>query len=357
MDLSSTSFWTSAARSTAVLAGAVIVAAVVHRVAFRLAHRLAQRSTNPLDDAFVRQVQPPFRLILPLAAIALAVPALQLSAEVSDLVSHALGLGFIAAVAWLVIAAIAVADDYVTEKYRTDVRDNLHARAIGTQAAVLRRIATVLTIIIAAAMMLMTFPTVRQVGASMLASAGLAGLVVGFAARPTLSNLIAGLQIALTEPIRLDDVVIVQGEWGRIEEIGTTYVVVRIWDLRRLIVPLSYFIEQPFQNWTRQSADLLGTVFLYVDYTVPVDDVRAELQRLLDGNPLWDGKTWALQVTDATEHTVQLRALMGAHDSGSAFDLRCQVRERLLGYLQTHYPQSLPRVRAELHPMPAVAAG
>jgi hypothetical protein len=196
--------------------------------------------------------------------------------------------------------------------------------------------------------MLMTFPAIRHVGITLFASAGLAGLVAGMAARSTLSNLLAGVQIALTEPIRLDDVVIVEGEWGWIEEIGTTYVVVRIWDLRRLVVPLSYFIEHPFQNWTRVTSDLLGTVFVYTDYRVPVDEVRVELHRILQASGMWDGKAWGLQVTDATEHTLQLRALMSATDSSTAWDLRCHVREKLIALLQQRYPQSLPRVRAEL---------
>jgi small-conductance mechanosensitive channel len=198
----------------------------------------------------------------------------------------------------------------------------------------------------------MSFPSIRQIGASLLASAGLAGLVIGLAARPVIANLLAGIQLALSGPMRLDDVVIIEGEWGRIEEITTTYIVVRIWDLRRLVVPLSYFIEKPFQNWTRSSSDLLGTVFLYTDYTVPVDEVRKELLRILDGAELWDRKVANLQVTDAKERTLELRALMSASDSGKAWDLRCQVREALVGFLQRNYPQSLPKVRAEVEGLP-----
>ena len=193
----------------------------------------------------------------------------------------------------------------------------------------------------------MTFPSLRAVGFSLFASAGAAGLIVGLAARPTLSNLIAGLQIALTDPIRIDDVVIVEGEWGWIEEINTTYVVVRIWDLRRLVVPLTHFIEKPFQNWTRRSADILGTVFFYADYTVPVDEIRAELRRIVEGSELWDGEVCGLQVTNATERTVELRALVSAATSPEAWDLRCMVRERMIEFLMRHYPESLPRVRAE----------
>jgi hypothetical protein len=209
--------------------------------------------------------------------------------------------------------------------------------------------------VIAGALILMKIPGVENVGASLLASAGIAGIVVGVAARPALSNLLAGLQLAMTQPIRLDDVVIVEGEWGRIEEITNTYIVVRIWDLRRLVVPLSYFIERPFQNWTRQTADLLGTVFVYVDYTIPVDAVRRELHRILQSSGMWDGKAWNLQVVDATERTVQMRCLMSAPDASSAWDLRCHVREQLIAYIQERYPDSLPRTRAAIESDVALA--
>jgi small-conductance mechanosensitive channel len=202
--------------------------------------------------------------------------------------------------------------------------------------------------VFALSVMLMTFPSIRNVGISLFASAGVAGLAIGMAARPMLSNIIAGIQIALTVPISIDDVVIVEGEWGWIEEIGSTYVVVRIWDLRRLVVPLSYFIEKPFENWTRRTADILGTVFVYTDYTVPVDEVRQELLRVLKTSDLWDGKTWGLQVTNASERSVELRALMSSANSSASWDLRCYVRERLIKFLQERYPQSLPRLRAEL---------
>jgi hypothetical protein len=233
------------------------------------------------------------------------------------------------------------------------VPDNLAAREMATRINMLHRIIVVLVAGFAVSAMLMSFPNLRQVGTSLLASAGVAGIVIGLAARPALSNLIAGVQLAFTQPIRIDDVVIVEGEWGWIEEIRTTYVVVRIWDLRRLVLPLSYFIEKPFQNWTRVAADLLGSVFLYADYTVPVEEVRQEFKRILDSTDMWDGKVWGLQVTDATDRTIQMRALMSAPNSGTAWDLRCFVREKLIAFLQTRYPQSLPKVRAEIKDIPA----
>ncbi|MDH3556239.1 MAG: mechanosensitive ion channel family protein, partial [Deltaproteobacteria bacterium] len=179
--------------------------------------------------------------------------------------------------------------------------------------------------------------------------AGIVGIIVGLAAQKSISTLFAGIQMAITQPIRIDDVVIVENEWGRIEEITLTYVVVRIWDLRRLIVPITYFLEKPFQNWTRISAEILGTVFLYVDYTVPVEAVRTELRRILENSPLWDGQICLLQVTNATERTTELRAIISATDASNAWELRCEVREKLIGFIRQNYPDGLPKVRAELH--------
>lgn len=203
-------------------------------------------------------------------------------------------------------------------------------------------------VMLAVAAMLMTFEGIEQLGKGLLASAGIAGVVIGFAAQRTLGTFVAGMQIAFTQPIRVDDVVIVEGEWGRIEEITLTYVVVKIWDLRRLILPINYFIEKPFQNWTRVSADILGTVFLYVDYTVPLEAIRQELTRLLKDHKLWDGKVNVVQVTNATERTVEVRLLVSAKDAGSAWDLRCDLREKMIDFLQREYPDALPRIRAEL---------
>jgi len=196
--------------------------------------------------------------------------------------------------------------------------------------------------------MLMVFESVRQLGTSILASAGVLGIIVGFAAQKSIATVLAGFQIAMTQPIRLDDVVIVEGEWGRIEEITLTYVVVLIWDQRRLVVPISYFIEKPFQNWTRVSAELLGTIFLYMDYTVPLDKLRAELDRLLAETDMWDKRVKVVQVTDSKERVIEVRVLVSAADASTAWNLRCMLREKLIGYLQRNHPESLPRTRAEL---------
>jgi small-conductance mechanosensitive channel len=247
----------------------------------------------------------------------------------------------------MVILLTEVMADTAYAWYRVDISDNLTARRIRTQISVLKRILNVIVIVITVAIMLMTFPEVRQLGTSVLASAGLAGLVIGMAMKSTLSNLIAGLQIALTGPIHIEDVVIVQGEWGWIEEILTTYVVVRTWDLCRLVVPLSYFIDNSFQNWTRRTSDLLAYVYLYCDYSAPIEELRQEFRRLLQSTPLWDHKVCVLQVSDASEHTIQVRALASASDSSKAWDLRCYVREKLIEFLKKKYPESLPTCRVE----------
>ncbi len=345
--------WKPLLWSGATIAMAVLVGLAAHHILFSVAKQLAKRTSSVVDDSLLRHSRKPIRLILPILAILIVHPFLPLPQGVMGPLHHLISLCLIGSIAWLAVALINVFEDFVSARYNIAVSDNLSARKIQTQTHVLRRIIVVLITIIATGIMLMTFPSIRQIGAGLFASAGLAGLVVGLAARSTLTNLLAGVQIALTEPIRLEDVVIVDGEWGWIEEIGTTYVVVRIWDLRRLVVPLSYFIEKPFQNWTRVTADLLGTVFVYADYTVPIEEVRQELHRILQTTNLWDGKAWGLQVTNATEHTVEMRALMSASDSPKAWDLRCYVREKLIEYLQKNHPQSLPRARAEVAGLPA----
>lgn len=312
---------------------------------------VATRYPSQILPAALRRLRAPALLAAPVAAAAVALPFAHIERLRGGLL-HVAELLLIAAVAWACIRGFDIWRDLLTQRYRLDVADNLHAQRVHTQVMMLRRIFAGLIMFVAAAAMLMTFPQVRAVGATLFASAGVAGLILGLAARPAIGNLLAGLQVALTEPIRLDDVVIVEGEWGRIEEIRTTYVVVRIWDGRRLIVPLSYFIEQPFQNWTRRTADLLGTVLLYVDYTLPVEPVRRELLRILRTSKQWDQKVWGLQVTNATAQTMELRALMSAANSGDIWELRCLVREQLIAFLQTQYPQCLPLSRLRLQDQP-----
>jgi small-conductance mechanosensitive channel len=338
--------------TAAILGGAVLLALFFHVLIFLALKRGTDRTDNVVKESLVAHARRPAALLLPLAAILSALPALTLPADLLEGLRHIVALGMIGAIAWLAINITAVFDDLISSKFRIDVGDNLLARRVHTKINLIRRVVITAIVIVAFSAMLMTFPNIRHIGISLFASAGVAGLIAGMAARPVLSNVIAGIQIALTETIRIDDVVVVEGEWGRIEEIGTTNVVVRLWDLRRLVAPLSYFIEHPFENWTYKTAEILATVFLYADYSVPVEDVRTEFNRLLSTTDMWDGKTWSLQVTNATEHAMELRALMSAPDSATAWDLRCHIREKLIWFLQSRYPQSLPRIRAEIPERP-----
>ena len=328
--------------------GAAGVAAVCHFLLVIVLSRLAKRSNSPLDDLVIKHFRRPVLWIMAVVAIRLTVDPIGLPAGLASFATTVSGMALIVVVSWLIVKATYVLSDVVTLRFKVDVKDNLQARKIHTQLRVLRRLIIIVVVIVAVASILMTFPKVRQLGTAILASAGIIGIVVGFAAQRTIATFIAGLQIAFTQPIRLDDVVIVEGEWGRIEEITLTYVVVKIWDLRRLIIPITYFIEKPFQNWTRVSADILGTVFIYVDHTVPIDALRAELQRILEASEWWDRKVCVLQVTNTSERTVEVRALMSAEDASIAWDLRCHVREQLVAFVRDKYPHALPRLRAEL---------
>ena len=330
------------ATAVAALVG-VAAAALLHRLAAVVALR-ATRST-PLLHAIVRSCIPVMRVLLPLVALQLVWQAAANEQRYIDSVRHLNGLAVIACATWLLMRAIRGLANGVIARHPADVEDNLQARRIATQARVLARTAMTGVFMAGLSLMLMTFPGARQVGASLLASAGVVGLVAGIAARPVFSNMIAGLQIALAQPIRIDDVLIIEGEWGRVEEITGTYVVLRIWDERRLIIPLQWFIENPFQNWTRTSSEILGTVFLYADYRLPLDPLRAELDRILETAPEWDKRVKVLQLTDVTERTIQIRVLVSARSSGLAFDLRCRVREGLVTYIQREFPDCLPQVR------------
>jgi small-conductance mechanosensitive channel len=346
-----------------IVAGVVAFALILHAVTFAVLKRLSARTSHLIDEALVRHSRRPARFAMVLGALAIALPALPVDTVWMGYLRHALGLGVIAAVAWNLTAGINVAADIISMRHRIDVKNNLQARRIRTQTRVLQRTVSIIITMVAIAVMLMTFPEVRRIGEGLFASAGLAAIIAGIAARSTLANLFAGIQIALTEPIRLDDVVIVEGEWGKVEEIGPAFVIVQLWDQRRMVVPLTYFIEEPFENWTRQTANLLGTVYLYTDYNVPVDELRRQFKHILDTSDLWDGEVWNLQVTNSNDQSVELRAIMSAPDSSVAWDLRCHVRERLIAYLQERYPESLPRTRADVRPLdsrqmePAMAGG
>jgi small-conductance mechanosensitive channel len=343
-----TAGWEDLLISLGILLGAGAAGLVLHRVAFGIASSLGSKTRTDVDNALIRHARRPGRLIIPMLACLFVLPMLRFSDASIGILGQIIGLVLIAAIGWTVAELTFVVEDVLEARYQIAAEDNLQARQILTQVQLLRRIAVIVIAVVTVSVMLMTFPEVRSIGASILASAGLAGLVVGMAARPALSNVIAGIQIALSQPMRIDDVVVVEGEWGKIEEITMTYVVVQIWDLRRLVLPLTYFIEKPFENWTRQKADIMGTVLLYADYSVPVEEIRRQLHEELKSSDLWDGKVWSLQVTNTSEKTIELRALMSAADSGKLWDLRCLIRERLVGYLQERYPASLPAFRAEV---------
>ena len=309
--------------------------------------RLEARGRLALLAAVIRRTRRALKFLLPVVALALALPGLGSADGFIAYLVRALALLAIVLGGWCVVGVVRGFVDHVIATHSLDVADNLEARRVQTQIRVLGRAAVFVVIVATLAGVLMSIPSIRTVGVSLFASAGIAGLAIGLAARPALANLIAGIQIALTQPIRIDDAVLVEGEWGWIEEITMTFVVVRIWDLRRLVLPISWFIENPFENWTRTTADILGSVILHMDYRVPLDAVREEFARALRDSPHWDRKVEAVHVVDCTDRTMQIRLLMSAANSPAAWELRCAVRERLIGYLQEHYPDSLPRLRLE----------
>jgi small-conductance mechanosensitive channel len=340
--------WDIWAWALSTLVIAIIVALVLHLILFALLAPLTRKTRSGIDDIFLKGMKKPTRLLLPLLAIQLVLPRLGLSPDALEFIRHMNSILLIANVIWLLVAVVSAVEQVILSRYEIGTRDNRVARRMHTQLRIISRTLTWGILIIGLATLLMTFPRVRQLGTSLLASAGIAGLVLGLASRPFLENLIAGLQVAFSAPINLDDVVIIEGEWGKIEEITTTYVVVAIWDQRRLIIPFSWILQKPFQNWTRKTADILGTVNIHADYRVPVQTVREELERITKASPLWDGRVCGLQVTDALPDTVVLRALVSAGDASKAWNLRCDVREKLVRFLQEAHPSCLPRVRAEI---------
>ena len=338
--------WPPPIATLIVLAGSVAASLVLYRVIVAVMQPIARRVDSTAHDGFVEHCGTPTQLLMSLIAIRIA-SATSLD-DVPEAAARAITVSVIAATGWLGTRLTRVIEHVILARLRMDEADNLAARKLHTQLRFLGRMAIVVIAIVTASAILLSFDDLRQLGTGLLTSAGIAGIGIGFAAQKTVGNLIAGFQIAFTQPIRTDDVVIVEGEWGRIEEITLTYVVVRIWDLRRLVVPIGYFIEHPFQNWTRTSADLLGTVYLRLDYRVSIEEVRAELQRILAASPHWDGQLWRVHVTDAGERSIEVRALVSAANSDAAWELRCEVREKLLTYFQEHHPDALPRIRAEI---------
>ncbi|HWA91425.1 MAG TPA: mechanosensitive ion channel domain-containing protein [Rhizomicrobium sp.] len=332
-----------------VLAGVLILAFAMQDILMRVAARHVARAGVFLQMIF-RRTRGVVRFGLVLLAVSALTPLLPLPATTISGMQSCLVAAFVVLIGWIALVAAHVATDSYLGRLKLDVSDNLLARKAATQVRVLRRALDTVILLLTAGFALMTFESVRQFGISIFASAGAAGIVLGLAATPVLSNLIAGVQIAITQPIRLEDAVVVEGEWGWVEELTATYVVVRLWDRRRLILPLSYFLQKPFQNWTRTSASVIGTVMLHLDHTAPIARIRAKLEEIVRGSKLWDKDVVNLQVTDTTERTIEVRALVSAANSPSAWDLRCEVREKLLAFIQAELPFALPRRRNETLP-------
>jgi len=326
---------------------AALIALAIHGTAVRLVRRLLG-DRHPFLRSFLSSTRGLSRLALLVLALFIVLPATPFEGDTEIIIAKILVLAAIGLLGWAAITAVDMTADFYLMHFRLGVDDHLVVRKHVTQVRVLTRAVDPVLILATLGAALMTFDAVRHYGVSLFASAGIAGLVAGLAARPVLSNLFAGIQIAMTQPIRIDDGVLVENEYGRIEEITSTYVVICLWDLRRLIVPLTYFIEKPFQNWTREATDLIGAVSLHVDYTAPVERIRKKAIEIAKASPLWDGMLVKLQVTEARESTLELRVIVSARTGGDAFDLRCELREKLVDFLQREIPSALPRVRQEV---------
>ncbi len=331
------------------LVAAALAVWVLHHFLFYFLKKGGLFRKNGKMDTLRHHLYYPVLVLLIFIALLVIYPALDgLDGYITDTVHHVISIVGIITVAWLLVRLIRAGRIIIMRKYDIKAEDNFEARKAYTQFHIIENILVFLVIIVSVGIILMTFDPIRKIGLSLLTSAGIAGIILGFAAQKLIATILAGVQIAFTQPIRIDDVVIVEGEWGRIEEINLTYVVVLIWDQRRLVVPTTYFIENAFQNWTRTSSEILGTVFIYTDYDVPVDALRKELKRLVKSNEKWDKRVCVLQVTDVKERTVELRALVSAADAGETFDLRVFVREKLVEFLKENYPNSLPRTRVRM---------
>jgi small-conductance mechanosensitive channel len=326
--------------STIILVLAGCAGLLLHRLTLTLFKRFSPpRKVRTFFELFVENV---------IFLVGAALPSVSYSIGTTLTIAHVLLVAFVLLVGWTSIRASEIFASLYLTRFRTDVDDNLLARKHLTQIGILKRAGAILIGVVTVGVALMTFDQVRQYGISLFASAGAASLVLGLAARPLLTNLIAGVQIAITQPIRLEDAVIVEGEWGWIEEISSTYVVVRLWDWRRMILPISYFLEKPFQNWTRESGALIGSVYLYVDYSIPVQAIRDKLTEVAAESQLCDGKVVNLQVSDAREGVIELRCLVSARNAPQAWDLRCEVREKLIAFIQAEYPHALPHMRVAM---------
>jgi small-conductance mechanosensitive channel len=336
------------------LAGIAILTGLALKFILSLLLKKRPKSTPAafsLTRSIPARVGKPFSFFLPLFVFNIMLPLMKVRDLYRQGLEKTVEILLTLSISWILIGIIRIFEDYAYLSYDIKRSDNLRERKIRTQLQFIRRLAITLIIVVTVCIILLSFNNMRRLGAGLLTGVGLGGIIIGFAAQRSLGNLLAGFQIAFTQPIRIDDVLVVEGEWGRVEEITMTYVVLHIWDERRLILPINYFIEKPFQNWTRNESELMGTVFLYLDYTAPVDKLRTELTRLLESDSLWDKRVNALQVTNASDRTIEVRALMSARNSPDAFDLRCHVREGLIAYVREHSPESLPVNRAVINSM------
>lgn len=306
------------------------------------------QSSYSLFRSFVQHFNTIVSIFIPVVVFNTLLPFTRFNGSIRTVVDKTTEILLIVCFSVLIIRAIKVFEDYLYHRFDINKENNLRERKIRTQIVFIRKLLITILILLTLAAILLSFDSMRKIGAGLLTGVGVGGIIIGFAAQKSLGNLLAGLQIAFTQPIRMDDVLVVEGEWGKVEEINLTYVVVNIWDKRRLVLPINYFIEKPFQNWTRTTSEILGTVFIYTDFSVPVAALRTQFESLLQGHPLWDGKVAVLQVTDLREQTMEIRCLMSCRNSGQAFDLRCFIRERMIDYIQTHYPQSLSRTRVSI---------
>lgn len=327
----------------------VLVAFLVKITLVPLIRRASLKSNQySLFRSALQHFRVVFMVFIPLIIFNGLLPLLKFNTTTFAIVSKTTEIAIIICFTIVIIKIIRIAEDYLYHLYDYTKKDNLRERKIRTQITFVRKLLVTLLVIITIAVVLLSFESMRKIGAGLLTGVGIGGIIIGFAAQQSLGNLLAGFQIAFTQPIRIDDVLVVEGEWGRVEEITLTYVVLSIWDKRRLILPINYFIQTPFQNWTRNTAEILGTVFIYTDFTVPVAPLRSELSRLLRANPLWDGQVDVLQVTDFKERTMELRCLMSCRNSGEAFELRCYIRENMITYIQNNFPESLAKTRIDL---------
>ncbi|OAT76106.1 mechanosensitive ion channel protein MscS [Mangrovibacter phragmitis] len=311
--------------------------------------RYWQKRDRKLFKSLEKHLRGSMFLFLPLLLINVGVHYINIPTNVLNLITSTANIFIILSFCSVLIRLTNVVQDMLFIRYDINLSNNLRARKIRTQIIYVKKVAIVLLVLFCLSLILLSFPGVRKFGTTILAGAGVAGIIIGFALQKSLVNLFAGIQIAFTQPIKIDDAVVVEKEWGWIEEINLTYVVVRIWDLRRLVLPITYFTENAFQNWTRNNAQILGSVFLYVDYSMPLEPLRKHFEKVLSETKLWDQQTQVLQVTDTTEKTMTIRLLMTAQNSPTAWDLRCYVREKMIEFIQQNYPQSLPHVRATLN--------